>query len=199
MSDPIDAAVTAVEGGRLVVLPTDTVYGLGARPDDASATRRIFEAKGRPRDLELPILVPSIGSATEIVVVDDRARALAARFWPGPLTLVLPRAPASAGWDLGGDIETLGVRVPRHLLALAVLERTGPLAVTSANRSGQPPATTCEELHRIFGQAVEVIVCEERPLRGAASTVADLAHGAIRVLRVGAVSRAEIDAALEGA
>lgn len=196
MSDPIDEAVAAVQAGALVVLPTDTVYGLGGKPDDREAVRRIFGSKGRSRDLELPVLVPSLEAAARIVAVDARARALAGRFWPGPLTLVLPRTATSAAWDLGGDAGTLGVRMPRHPLALAVLERTGPLAVTSANRSGRPPATTCEELHRIFGDRVEVYLCEERPRAGVASTVADLAHGGIRILREGDISQAELDAAL---
>jgi tRNA threonylcarbamoyl adenosine modification protein (Sua5/YciO/YrdC/YwlC family) len=197
VSDPIDEAVAAVQAGGLVVLPTDTVYGLGTKPDDPQAVRRIFEAKGRSRDLELPVLVPSVEAAGTIVVLDARARALADRFWPGPLTLILRRTAMSAGWDLGGDAGTLGVRMPRHALAQAVLERTGPLAMTSANRSGEPPATTCEELHRIFGDRVEVFLCEERARAGVASTVADLTGGAIRVLRLGAISPAELGAALE--
>jgi L-threonylcarbamoyladenylate synthase len=193
----VDDAVTAVRRGDLIVLPTDTVYGIGSRPDDPEATARIFEAKGRPRELELPVLVPHVAAARVLAVVDDRAARLIERFWPGPLTVVLERTDASRAWDLGGDPATVGVRVPRHPVALAVLERTGPMAVTSANRSGAPPASTCDELTETFGDAVAVYVCDDRPLEGAASTVVDLAHGEPRVLRAGAVTEAEISATLD--
>ena len=186
--DPIDLAAEAALGGRLVVLPTDTVYGLGTRPDDHSATARLFEAKRRRRELELPVLVPSTEAARTIAVFDERAEGLALRFWAGPLTIVLPRAEAARGWDLGGDPATIGVRMPHHPLALAVLARTGPLAVTSANRSGAPAAATCAELQATFGDAVEVYLCAADRLEGAASTVVDLAHGDVRVVRLGAVS-----------
>jgi L-threonylcarbamoyladenylate synthase len=193
----VDDAVAAVGRRELIVLPTDTVYGVGSRPDDPEATARIFAAKGRPRDLELPVLVPDVDAAASIAVLDERAARLVERFWPGPLTVVLERTDASRGWDLGGDPTTVGVRVPRHPLALAVLERTGPLAVTSANRSGAPPATTCDQLTEVFGDAVAIYVCEDRPLEGVASTVVDLAHGEARVLRAGAVAEAEISVILD--
>jgi L-threonylcarbamoyladenylate synthase len=184
-SGPVAEAAAAARRGEPIVFPTDTVYGLGTRPDDPSATARIFEAKGRPRDLELPVLVASIEDARSIAAFDDRATRLAAALWPGPLTIVAPRSPASAGWDLGGDPATVGVRIPRHRLALAVLMATGPLAVTSANRSGEPPVTTCEGLRAVLGGSVAVYLCEDRPLEGVASTVVDLAHGPARVLRRG--------------
>ena len=198
MSDVVAEAAAAALGGALVVLPTDTVYGIGTRPDDPSATGRVFAAKGRPRDLELPVLVASLVSAASVAVFDGRARALAERFWPGPLTIVLPRSAGSTSWDLGGDPATVGVRQPRHRLALAVLERAGPLAVTSANRSGSPPAVTCDELEATFGDLVEVYLCEEAPLVGAPSTVVDLAHGAAEILREGAVPGNDVRAALDG-
>jgi tRNA threonylcarbamoyl adenosine modification protein (Sua5/YciO/YrdC/YwlC family) len=198
MSDVVAEAAAAALGGALVVLPTDTVYGIGTRPDDPSATGRVFAAKGRPRDLELPVLVASLASAASVAVFDGRARALAERFWPGPLTIVLPRSAGSTAWDLGGDPATVGVRQPRHRLALAVLERAGPLAVTSANRSGSPPALTCDELEATFGDLVEVYLCEEAPLVGAPSTVVDLAHGAAEILREGAVPGNDVRAALDG-
>jgi tRNA threonylcarbamoyl adenosine modification protein (Sua5/YciO/YrdC/YwlC family) len=198
--DPIEqAAATALAGG-LVVLPTDTVYGIGTRPDEPSATARLFEAKGRPRDLELPVLVPSTAAAREIASFDERAEALALRFWAGALTIVLPRTEGSREWDLGGDPETIGVRMPHHPLALAVLARTGPLAVTSANRSGEQDPTTCDEVRSTFGDAVDVYLCEREPIDGAASTVVDLAHGEARILRSGAVAEKGVFEALrEGA
>jgi len=198
VSDPVEDAARAALAGRLIVLPTDTVYGIGSRPDDPTATAAIFAAKGRPLDLELPVLVPSLDAAEAVAAVDERARALAERHWPGALTLVLARTDASAAWDLGGDARTIGVRVPRHPLALAVLDRTGPLAVTSANRSGDPPATTCDALTSTFADAVDVYLCEDEPLVGRASTVLDLTGREPRVVREGDLALAEIRRALAG-
>jgi L-threonylcarbamoyladenylate synthase len=183
-----DAAAAAMRG-ELVVVPTDTVYGIGTRPDDPSATRRVFDVKRRPRTLELPVLVPSIASAREIARFHAIAARLAGAWWPGGLTLVLPRLERASAWDLGGDRGTIGVRMPTHGLARAVLDRAGPLAMTSANLSGEPPASTCLELRASFGDTVSVYLCEEAPLEGPPSTVVDLAHGAPRILRVGAVAR----------
>jgi tRNA threonylcarbamoyl adenosine modification protein (Sua5/YciO/YrdC/YwlC family) len=196
VAGPIDDAAAAAMRGELVVLPTDTVYGLGTRPDDAAATDRLFAAKGRPRELELPVLVPTPSSARAIAEVDGRAAALMTRFWAGPLTLVLPRTDASVGWRLGGDERTIGVRMPHHPLALAVLARTGPLAVTSANRSGQATPPSCPDVVAVFAEAVAVYLCDERPLNGAASTVIDLSAGAPRVLRRGAIGEDQVLRAL---
>lgn len=197
-ADPISEAAAAARAGGLVVLPTDTVYGIGTRPDDPAATTRLFEAKARPRGLELPILTATVAEARSLARFDDRADRLAGACWPGALTLVLARSAASAGWELGGDPTTVGVRVPHHPLALAVLAATGPLAVTSANRSGAPPARTCDELQGVFGDAVEVYLCEDEPLEGAASTVVDLAHGPARLLRAGSVSPELIERCMPG-
>jgi L-threonylcarbamoyladenylate synthase len=194
--DPIEDAARAALDGRLIVLPTDTVYGIGTRPDDGAATARLFEAKGRPRDLELPVLVPSVAAGRGIAEFDERAETLAGRWWPGPLTLVLPRAEPSRAWDLGGDASTVGVRMPHHPMALAVLARTGPLAVSSANRSGEPTAADCDDLARAFGESVDVYLCEEASPARQASTVVDLAHGAWRILRRGAVTEQQIRTAL---
>jgi L-threonylcarbamoyladenylate synthase len=194
--DPIEDAARAALDGRLIVLPTDTVYGIGTRPDDGAATARLFEAKGRPRDLELPVLVSSVAAGREIAEFDERAETLAGHWWPGPLTLVLPRAEPSRAWDLGGDASTVGVRMPHHPMALAVLARTGPLAVSSANRSKERTAGDCDDLARAFGESVDVYLCEEaRPARRA-STVVDLAHGEWRILRRGAVTEQQIRTAL---
>jgi L-threonylcarbamoyladenylate synthase len=199
VSDPLADAAEAALAGRLVVLPTDTVYGIGTRPDDPAATARLFEAKGRPRELALPVLVASREQAEEIAVFDERARRLAGRFWPGALSLVLPRTEHSRSWALGEETSTIAVRMPHHPLALALLARTGPLAVTSANRSGEPTPSTCEELQRVFGDAVAVYLCEPEPLVGAPSTVVDLTRPELRVLREGALREAELRAALESA
>lgn len=199
MTDPIEDAARAAIAGKLVVFPTDTVYGIGTRPDDPAATARLFEAKGRPRELELPVLVPTAAAAREIAAFDARAEALTARHWPGPVTVVLPRTARSAPWELGGDPTTIGVRVPHYPLALALLARTGPLAATSANRSGAPTPGTCDGLERAFGDRVSVYVCLDEPLRGKASTVVDLAHEELALLRRGSISEASIRAAIRGA
>jgi L-threonylcarbamoyladenylate synthase len=167
-------------------------YGLAARPDDPIATARIFDAKRRPRDLSLPILVPSLEAARNVARFDDRADRVASALWPGALTLILPRAETTRAWELGEDIDSIGVRLPRHALALALLELTGPLAVTSANLSGDPPAGTCNELYASFGDQVAVYLCRDEMSQGVASTVLHMAHGEARLLRRGALDVDEI-------
>ena len=142
------------------------------------------------------MLVPSTEAARRIATFDERAEALALRFWAGPLTIVLPRTELARVWDLGGDPTTIGVRMPHEPLALAVLARTGPLAVTSANRSGTLTPTACDEIEATFADAVQVYLCAPEPLTGSASTVIDLAHGRPSVVRAGAVSERAIAEAL---
>jgi L-threonylcarbamoyladenylate synthase len=182
---PIGEVVTAARQGRLIVFPTDTVYGIAARPDIPGATDRLFAAKARPRDLSLPVLAASVDEARALARFDERADRLAAACWPGALTLVLPRAARSEPWDLGAQVGSIGVRVPAHPLALAVLAATGPLATTSANRSGEPPAATCEALVASFGDDVEVYLCQDEPLTAAASTVVSLLGPSLEVVRAG--------------
>jgi L-threonylcarbamoyladenylate synthase len=186
-ADPVREAAAAARRGELIVMPTDTVYGLGTSPYRPHATERVFAAKRRPRDLELPVLVASMAEAERVSVLDERAAALARSCWPGGLTLVLPRGREALEWDLGGDRETVGIRIPSHPLALAVLRASGPLAMSSANISGRPPARTCEELRESFDVLVAMYLCEDEPLVGEASTVLDLAHGSARLVREGAV------------
>ncbi|MFL5791745.1 MAG: L-threonylcarbamoyladenylate synthase [Actinomycetota bacterium] len=184
--DPIAQAIAATRRGELIVFPTDTVYGIAAAPDDAAATARVFEAKRRPAELTLPILVGSIADARAVGVLDDRAERLASALWPGPLTLVVPRTPRSAPWRLGGEADSIGVRIPDHPLARAVLAG-GPLATTSANRSGEPPATTCDALHATFGDDVALYLCDDAALVGHASTVVSLLGPEPAILRAGDV------------
>ena len=191
MSDPLADARLAADRGGLIVFPTDTVYGIGCRPDVASATARLFGAKDRPRGLTLPVLAGSTAAARAIARFDDRADRLAFALWPGALTMVLPRTPVSESWDLGGEEATIGVRVPDHPMALALLA-AGPLATTSANRSGEPPATTCDALVEVFGEAVDVYLCQDDALAGAASTVVSLV-GELEIVRVGAVDPPDIE------
>jgi L-threonylcarbamoyladenylate synthase len=183
VTSDIDKAVAALESGLIVILPTDTVYGIGALPRLPHAIEAVFRAKGRPEDKPLPVLGASLSDLAAIVDFDSRARDLAGRFWPGPLTLVLPRA-AGFDADLGGSAASgVGVRVPGLDLALNLLERSGPLAVTSANKSGEPPATTAEEARHAV--AAEVVldggVCD-----GVPSTVLSLV-GEPRIARPGSL------------
>jgi len=192
----LEDAIEAARAGKLVVVPTDTVYGIGTRADDPAATARLIEAKGRPRELHLPVFVSSPDAARKVAVLDERAEKLARAFWPGPLTIVLPRRDASHGWVLGGDGASIGLRIPGHPLARALTEGVGALAATSANRSGEPVCTTCDEVEATFGDAVEVYLCEEQPLPSTASTVADLTGDQLRVLRPGAIEEADLKTAL---
>jgi L-threonylcarbamoyladenylate synthase len=196
VSDPLEDAVTAATRGELVVFPTDTVYGLGTRPDDATATGRVFAAKRRPRDLELPVLVASLDQARGVGAFDERAERLAGAFWPGALTLIVPRAEGAMAWDLGGDPATVGFRMPHHVLALALLARAGPLAVTSANRSGEPTPSDCDALVSTFGDLVSVYLCQPEPPAGSPSTVLDVTGPEPRVLREGAVRARDLTAFL---
>jgi L-threonylcarbamoyladenylate synthase len=192
----LTAAEEALGRGELVVMPTDTVYGVAARPELAGATRRVFDAKRRPVDLTLPVLAHRAPAAEAVAEFDSRARLLATRFWPGGVTIVLPRTPAARAWDLGGEVETVGVRIPAHDIALAMLERTGPLAVTSANLSGQPTPPDCEGVRRALGEAVAVYLCAGE-CAGTPSTVVDLTGPTVRIMREGAVRAADIMAVLE--
>jgi L-threonylcarbamoyladenylate synthase len=191
----VDTAAEAANRGDLVVLPTDTVYGLAARPDLPGGTRKVFDAKRRPRGLSLPVLAPDLEAAAALAVFDGRASALASAFWPGGLTLVLPRTDVSRPWDLGEEGESVAVRVPGHPVAGSLLASTGPLAVTSANRSGEPSAATCRDAERALGDHVAVYLCAGS-LPGTASTIVDLTSDRPRILRTGAVSPDDVLAAL---
>jgi tRNA threonylcarbamoyl adenosine modification protein (Sua5/YciO/YrdC/YwlC family) len=144
------------------------------------------------------VLVPSVAAARELAAFDDRAERLAGRWWPGALTIVLPRRERSRDWDLGGATDTVGIRMPHHPMTLAVLAGTGPLAVTSANRSGNPAATKCEELVETFGDLVAVYLCRDEPFEGTPSTVVDLSGEVPRVLREGTIPLRELEVALSG-
>ncbi len=181
-------AADAVARGEVVVLPTDTVYGVGADAFDAQAVAAVLAAKGRGRSMPPPVLVPSVrtldGLATD---VSDDARELIAAFWPGPLTLVC-RVQPSLRWDLGDTAGTVALRMPLHRVTLAVLELTGPMAVTSANRTGQPPATTADEAVEQLGDAVSVYLDAGPAPSDVASTILDVTSGAPRVLRQGPIA-----------
>jgi L-threonylcarbamoyladenylate synthase len=189
----IEVGSRIVAQGGLVVLPTDTVYGLGCDPFNASAVSALFIAKARGRNLPLPVLVHSWRQAIGLVEdVTERAKLLIAEYWPGPLTIVLRESPG-IGWDLGYSRGTVAVRMPRHEFALALIERTGPLAVTSANRSGVPTPPTAGEIMEQLGGHVDVYFDTGPSSGGPASTIVDLSGEGVRVLREGAIPRSEIE------
>ena len=187
-------AVAALHDGDLIVMPTDTVYGLAGRADMADAVTSIFEIKSRPSDRALPILGANVEDLRSVARFSKGALRLAAAFWPGPVTLVVERAPRFT-FDLGGrDTTTVAVRVPAHPLALQLLGETGPLAVTSANLSGGDPASTTSEARAALGDSV-VVYLDGGALDGAPSTVVRVIDH-LEILREGAVGRAELAAAL---
>lgn len=192
------AAVVAVRRGQLVVLPTDTVYGLAVDAFDADGVQRLLDAKGRGRDMPPPVLI-STNTTLEALATDvpGWARGLVDQFWPGPLTIVCRQQP-SLRWDLGETKGTVAIRMPDHQGALDLLGRTGPLAVSSANNTGHPAATTADEAEEMLGWAVEVIL-DGGPSAGAvASTIVDCTGTRPRVLREGVITVAQLATALEG-
>ena len=186
---PEEIAATLI-AGRVAVLPTETVYGIAAALDRPDAVRRIFELKGRPESKPLPVLGSTVSSLRSVATFDDAAEQLAERYWPGPLTLVLRRAPGF-DVDLGGDERsTVAVRVPDRPVTLKVLRITGPLAVTSANLSGSAPATNATEARGAF--EVSIPVLDDGPAEGVVSTVLSLV-GDRAVLREGAIPSGDLD------
>ncbi|GAA1930804.1 L-threonylcarbamoyladenylate synthase [Nocardioides lentus] len=193
----IEAATSAVRRGELVVLPTDTVYGIGADAFDADAVQALLDAKGRGRDMPPPVLVSAAGTVDALAVdVPAWARALLDAFWPGGLTLVCHQQ-ASLQWDLGETRGTVAIRMPDHPLVLEVLERTGPLAVSSANTTGLPAATTADEAAGMLGDQVAVVLDDGPSPGGVASTIVDATSETGRVLREGAISLVELNSVLE--
>lgn len=184
----VAAAVRAVQGGQVVVLPTDTVYGVGCDAFDADAVQAVLDAKGRGRHMPPPVLIGSVATVDGLAIgVPAYARDLMDAYWPGPLTLVL-RAQPSLQWDLGDTNATVALRMPAHDVALGLLAQVGPMAVTSANRTGQPPAHTAAEAADQLGDAVSVYLDAGPAAADAlASTIVDCTGSTARVLRAGAV------------
>jgi tRNA threonylcarbamoyl adenosine modification protein (Sua5/YciO/YrdC/YwlC family) len=183
----IAAAALAVQRGQLVVLPTDTVYGIGADAFTPAAVQRLLAAKGRGREMPPPVLISAATTLDALAVgVPSYARALVEELWPGPLTLVCRQQP-SLVWDLGDTRGTVAVRMPDHDVALELLGRTGPMAVSSANRSGLPAATVADAAEEMLGASVEVLLDAGRSPGAEASTIVDVTGDTGRVLRLGAV------------
>jgi L-threonylcarbamoyladenylate synthase len=191
------AAAAAVEQGRLIVVPTDTVYGIAARLDRPAGLAAIFEAKARPSGLALPVLVSGLDQARALALVDERAEALAGALWPGALTIVVARNPSLTA-TIGGDGASVGLRVPHHPALGLLLAETGPLATSSANTSGRPTPEAIQEIQATFGDAVAVYLDGGPARAGPPSTVVRLTGPEPVLLREGAVPFTEILRVLDG-
>ncbi|RYV50678.1 L-threonylcarbamoyladenylate synthase [Pengzhenrongella frigida] len=188
----VDEAVNAVTRGALVVLPTDTVYGIGADAFNPDAVAALLAAKGRGRQLPPPVLVPDVRTLDGLAAdVPQAVRDLVAAFWPGGLTVIC-RAQPSLAWDLGETGGTVALRMPDHPTALALLRRTGPLAVSSANRTGQPAALTATDALDQLGSSVAVYLDAGVAPGGVASTIVDATGGELRLVRAGAIDLATL-------
>jgi L-threonylcarbamoyladenylate synthase len=188
----IASAISALKGGRLVVLPTDTVYGIGADAFDGAAVAALLSAKGRGRDMPVPVLVGSWHTIDGLVYsVPESARQLIRAFWPGALSLVVQQAP-SLQWDLGDAAGTVMLRMPLHPVAIELLREVGPMAVSSANISGHAAAVTAADARDQLGDLVEVYLEAGPSAQGSASTIVDLTGAHPKVLREGPVTASAI-------
>jgi L-threonylcarbamoyladenylate synthase len=191
-ADGIAAAIDAVRRGELIVMPTDTVYGIGADAFDSRAVADLIAAKGRGRDMPVPVLIGSWRTLDGLVMaVDQRTRDLIEAFWPGGLTLVVEHAPSLA-WDLGDAYGTVAVRMPLHPVALEILTETGPMAVSSANATGHPPAATAADAQAQLGYQVGIYLEAGEGGAQVPSTIVDVTRDVPRVLRLGAVELDEL-------
>lgn len=178
--EQIARAESVLSGGGLVVIPTDTVYGLAAKIDIPSAIDRIFEVKGRSRNKPLAVLIADFGSARKLAVFSEEAEEVAERDWPGPLTIVVPRSESARDISLGGDPATIGLRIPDHPFARELLGKVGPLAATSANPAGEPQHATVQEISKSL-HGVDLFL-DDGPIRGRPSRVISFVDGT-RTLR----------------
>jgi tRNA threonylcarbamoyl adenosine modification protein (Sua5/YciO/YrdC/YwlC family) len=191
----LDDVLAALRAGAVVAVATDTVYGLVCDPADPAAVQRVYDLKRRPKQLELTLLAGTVAQLDGMVRWSDVARRLAAQFWPGPLSLVLPVGERRLVVPRRG--ETLSVRVPGHPQLLALLTRSGPLASTSANRHGEPDATTASAVRELFGDDVPLVLGAGRP-GGVASTIIDCSVTPPRVLREGPIDQSRLVEFVQG-
>jgi tRNA threonylcarbamoyl adenosine modification protein (Sua5/YciO/YrdC/YwlC family) len=186
----------AIGRGELVVVPTDTVYGLACDAFNAAAVARLLAAKGRTRQAPPPVLIPGIPTLDALAeTVPDEVRALVARYWPGGLTVIL-RARPSLTWDLGETRGTVALRMPANPIVLDLLSETGPLAVSSANLTGRPPALTAPDAQQMLGESVSVYL-DDGPGGTVPSTIVDAtglltAGGKLRIVREGVIPPEQI-------
>ncbi len=187
-----EAAKTALSDSGLIVTPTDTVYGVAADAFDPVGVRRLLRAKGRGRSTPVPVLIGDVTTMRALGSdISDEAKELAQRFWPGALTLICRQQP-SLRWDLGDSRGTVALRVPDHHDLRDLLLDIGPLAVSSANLTGEPPATTVDDARRMLGNAVDVYL-DGGPTKGPEpSTIVDVVGTEVRLVRAGAIGVEEL-------
>ena len=190
----VEKAVSTLKKGGLVAFPTDTLYALGAHAFIEEAVSRVYEAKGRPQGMALPLLLGTPADIDSVAVdVPQSARVLADRFWPGAVTLILFKAPTVSDTITGGR-DTVAVRVPSHPLALSLIEGAGaPLTGTSANRSGGPDPVSAEVVRENLGESVDVVLDEGPCSLAEASTIVDMTAQPPRIVRAGAVARSDLE------
>ena len=190
--DGITAAIAAAKRGDLVVLPTDTVYGLGTDAFSQKGPQKLLAAKGRDRNMPIPVLVGHVKALDGLAQrVDGVTKALAEAFWPGALTIVV-KAQSTLRWDLGETNQTVALRMPLNPIAIELLNAVGPMAVSSANKTGQPAATNVEEAIAQLGEEVTIYLDGGQTPGNVASTIVDVSSGEIKLLRQGAIPLEEI-------
>ncbi len=192
--EDVDAAVATLRAGEAIVVPTDTVYGLAALPTVTGAVDRLFALKGRPADMPVAVLVAGLEQVEALADLSSTARRLAEALWPGPLTMVLPRR-RGVDLPLGEPYDTIGIRWPDHPVVAALATEVGPLATTSANRTGEPTPVDAGAAAAALTGSVGAVL-DGGPCAGTASTVVDLTGPEIRILRVGAITEAQLRAEL---
>ena len=186
----LEAAQKAIEAGQLVVLPTDTVYGLAADAFSAVAVQRLLDAKGRTRQMPPPVLVGALTTLDALAIeIPPYVRNMVSALWPGPLTLICNQQP-SLNWDLGETRNTVAIRMPNDPRALALLKQTGPLAVSSANTTGEAPAQNVDDAMRMLGESAAVYLDGGPTGSGVSSTILDVTGSTPRVLRNGGIDLA---------
>ena len=195
----VEQGISVLKNGGVVAFPTDTVYGLGASAGDEGAVEWVYELKGRPRDMALPLLLADLSQITDVAAdVSPLAWALIRRFLPGALTLVLVKAAGLPDIITAGG-ETVAVRIPAHPAPVALAEGIGsPIVGTSANLSGSPSALTAEAVRAQFGDRIDLVIDGGRCPGGTESTIVDVTGETPLVLREGAISRRELEQAYEG-
>lgn len=190
----LDNAAKIVAGGGAIILPTETVYGIGCSVFSPDAVSVILAAKGRDRDAPPPVLLHSVDQLGLVAYTGGIGRVLMNRFWPGPLTIIVESLPAIDA--VLGTNGTVAVRIPAHPTALALLERTGPMAVTSANLTGEPPAVTAEEAERNLGTSVSLVLDGGPCSLKMASTIVDATGPLVRIVRLGVIGRVALEGAI---
>jgi len=193
--DTIRRALEILRAGGLVAFPTDTVYGVGALAFDDEAVQSIYMAKDRPIEKAIPVLIGDMEDLDKIAIdIPNMAKKLASRFWPGPLTILIPKKPSLP--KAVSATAAVGVRVPDHEIARALLRAAGPMAVTSANVSGQASPTTAEQVFAQLGGRIELIIDGGKTPGGVPSTLVDCTGGEIRILRQGPITEEELRSVL---